>query len=55
MATFIEPTDDLSGDSELDVVETILTPEPKVEDKAVDVPEKYRCQLAYFKILNIKD
>lgn len=42
MATFIEPTDDLSGTSELDTVETILNPEPKVEDKAVDVPEKYR-------------
>lgn len=42
MGTFVEDSEN-TGDSELDVVEQILTPEPKVEDdNPVDVPSKYK-------------
>ena len=42
MATFIDPSEDEGSVSELDSVEQILTPEPKVEDSVAAVPEKYR-------------
>jgi hypothetical protein len=43
MAEFIEDNDDSTGESELDIVEQIVKPEPKVEDDhPTNIPDKYK-------------